>query len=101
MGPNELRRDLVIAAQGHQVGLPHALPILQTSEPNHVLEVPDSPHSYLLHQTSRTDVEQKTLINKMETDRKVDYNFILDNKKADVEMKDAKLGGVAPSTMKE
>jgi len=54
-----------------------------------------------VQQTSRTDVEQKTLINKMETDRKVDYNFILDNKKADVEMKEAKLGGVAPSTMKE
>jgi len=28
------------------------------------------------------------MINKMETDRKVDYNFILDNKKADVEMKE-------------
>jgi hypothetical protein len=40
------------------------------------------------------------LVTKLETDRKVDYNFILD-KKADVEMKEAKLGGVAPTTMRE
>lgn len=36
----------------------------------------------------------------MQADKKVDYNFVLD-KKIDVEMKDAKLGGLAPSTMKE
>ena len=40
------------------------------------------------------------LVTKLETDRKVDYNFILE-KKADVEMKEAKLGGVAPTTMRE